>query len=189
MHFSGTRSGTRLVAFFLALATLLVSGVAAADAPSAPHDWTLTGSGTRVKTVALIDFEVYDVSHYVKGTIAEKTKQSAIDADLSKKLVWRMRRDVEREKIAQALRSGFALNGYTNTGKIALFVAAFRADLKEGQRVTIAYDTERKDTTLSVEGGGVVTIAGLDFMKAVWSIWFGHIDQPALGNQLLSKMR
>jgi len=39
--------------------------------------------------------------------------------------------------------------------------------------------------TVTVQGGGTATIPGVDFMKAVWSIWFGKIDQPALGDALI----
>jgi hypothetical protein len=33
-----------------------------------------------------------------------------------------------------------------------------------------------------------VTVDGVDFMKAVWSIWLGKIDQPKLGDQLISQL-
>jgi hypothetical protein len=40
--------------------------------------------------------------------------------------------------------------------------------------------------TLWVKDGTSATVAGQDFMKAVWSIWFGKIDQPSMGDQLIS---
>lgn len=39
-----------------------------------------------------------------------------------------------------------------------------------------------------IQGMGSATIGGVDFMKAVWSLWFGKIDQPRLGDDLMSKM-
>ncbi len=172
---------TKLPALFLALASLLFSPAASADG------WRLTGSGVRVKTVAFAEFQIYDIYHYVNGAVAEKSRQSVIDADVSKKVVWTMRRDVKRATMEKTLRSAFALNGYTNAGKIERFVAPF-GDLKERQKVTFTYDTDSKATTLAVEGGGAVTIAGLDFMKAVWSMWFGRSDQPSLGDQLIARL-
>jgi len=61
--------------------------------------------------------------------------------------------------------------------------------IKEGQFVTITYDSGAKSTTIRVlGGGGSATVSGVDFMKATWSIWFGKIDQPSLGDALISKM-
>jgi hypothetical protein len=39
-----------------------------------------------------------------------------------------------------------------------------------------------------VQGQGAASVDGVDFMKAVWSIWFGKIDQPSLGDQLISRI-
>ena len=53
-------------------------------------------------------------------------------------------------------------------------------------------------TIAAVRNGGVVAVSDdiasrwgpriVDFMQAVWSIWFGKIDQPKLGDQLISKL-
>jgi Chalcone isomerase-like len=151
-------------------------------------DWKLTGSGTRVKTVAIIDVNVYDISHYMKEFPATKSKQAVIDADVGKKFVWKMRRDVDQEKIQKALKDAFAMNGFADQGKIGRFTGAFSSDLKENARVEIVYDADKKETTVTVGGGGSATIGGVDFMKGVWSIWFGKIDQSKLGDQLISKI-
>jgi hypothetical protein len=34
---------------------------------------------------------------------------------------------------------------------------------------------------------GSATVPGEEFMKATWSIWFGKIDQPNLGDSLLNR--
>jgi hypothetical protein len=67
-------------------------------------------------------------------------------------------------------------------------MSAFSGELKEGAKVNIVYDADKKSTTVSVGGGGSATVAGVDFMKAVWSIWLGKIDQPKMGDQLISKL-
>ena len=54
--------------------------------------------------------------------------------------------------------------------------------------MVITYNAGSKATTIWVQNGGSVTLAGQDFMKAVWSIWFGKIDQPAMGDQLIAKL-
>jgi len=35
---------------------------------------------------------------------------------------------------------------------------------------------------------GNASVGGADFMKAVWSIWFGKIDQPSLGDAMIANM-
>jgi len=67
-------------------------------------------------------------------------------------------------------------------------MSAFKTDLKENTYVTIAYDSTAKTTTFSVGGGGgTVSVPGVDFMKGTWSIWFGKIDQPSLGDAMISR--
>ena len=169
-----------VAAAFLMLAAL-TTGLARAD------DWTLTGSGVRVKKVAIIDVNVYAISHYMKQLPPSKSKQAVIDMDTGKKFVWTMKRDVDNEKIQKALTDAFAMNGYSDAGKIAQFTGAFKGELKEKSSVSIVYDADKKETSVST-GSGSATVGGVDFMKAVWSIWFGKIDQPNLGDQLISKI-
>jgi Chalcone isomerase-like len=173
---------TRLPVFLAALVTALL-----AVTFSLADDWTLTGSGIRVKTVAIVDVNVYAISHFMKQLPPSKSKQAVIDMDTGKKFVWTMKRDVDQEKIQKALRDAFAMNGYGDSGKIDKFVGAFAGELKEKASVSIVYDADKKETSVST-GSGNATVGGVDFMKAVWSIWFGKIDQPNLGDQLISKI-
>jgi hypothetical protein len=110
-----------------------------------------------------------------------------IDLDAGKKFVWTMKRDVPSEKIQGALKDAFAMNGYSDAGKIGPFMAAFNGELKENANVTIVYDADKKETSVTTPNGSA-TVGGVDFMKAVWSIWFGKIDQPNLGDDLISKL-
>ncbi len=169
---------------FAAFAAMLLATMSA----WADGDWKLTGSGIRVKTIAIIDVNVYAISHYMKELPATKSKQAVIDADVAKKFVWTMKRDVDNEKISNALKEAFAMNGYTDAGKISAFIGAFKSELKEKAAVTIVYDAEKKETTVKTDSGSA-TVAGVDFMKAVWSIWFAKIDQPKLGDALISQMK
>ena len=140
-----------------------------------------------MKRVAIIDVNVYSISHYMKQLPASRSKQAVIDMDTGKKFVWTMKRDVDQEKIQNALKDAFAMNGYTDGGKIAQFTGAFKGELKEKSSVSIVYDADKKETSVST-GRGSASVGGVEFMKAVWSIWFGKIDQPALGDQLISKL-
>lgn len=181
MQLARTRLPALLAALAAVLSLLLVGPTVLAE------DWTLTGSGVRVKKVAIVDVNVYAISHYMKSLPPSRTKQAVIEMDTGKKFVWTMKRDVDQEKIQNALKDAFAMNGYTEGGKIGQFTGAFKADLKEKGQVSIVYDADKKETTVST-GSGSATVGGADFMKAVWSIWLGKIDQPSLGDQLISKL-
>jgi hypothetical protein len=177
-----------LVLLLTVLFALLGSPVASALDKGA-DGWFHTGDGIRVKTIAFVNFKVYAIGHDMKDLPDAKSKQAVIDQDTTKRFTWRMLRDVEKEKIQNALKEAYAMNGFGDGGKIGQFVGAFTGDLKEGQYVTITYDAGAKATTIRVlGGGGSATVPGADFMKATWSVWFGKIDQPSLGDALISKM-
>ncbi|KYF64146.1 chalcone isomerase family protein [Sorangium cellulosum] len=181
MKLARSKSPASLAAFaaiFLAVASLF-----------ALPDYTLTGTGVRVRTVGVASIEVYRISHYMEELPQTRSKQAVIDMDTGKKFVWTMLRDVDRASIVKALRDAYAMNDYTDTAKIGRFVAAFAGDLKAGSEVTIEYDARAKTTTVTVPGGGTATVGGLDFMKATWRIWFGKIDQPQLADELIAKLR
>jgi len=147
--------------------------------------WFHTGDGVRVKKVLFINVNVYSIGHDMKELPPAKSKQAVIDLDVDKRFVWRMLRDVPHEKIQKASSEAFAINGYTDQSKIGPYVGAFSNDMQSGQAVTITYNATTKAVTIAVQGGGTATIPGVDFMKAVWSIWFGKIDQPSLGDALI----
>ncbi|MGK3998971.1 chalcone isomerase family protein [Sorangium sp. So ce1024] len=164
-------------AIFLAVASLF-----------ALPDFTQTGTGVRVNRVGRVDIEVYRISHYMDELPATRSRQAVIDMDTGKKFVLTMLRDVDRATIIKTLRDAYALNDYTDTAKIGRFVAALDSDLKAGSEITIEYDPRSKTTTVTVPGGRTATVGGLDFMRATWSIWFGKIDQPKLGDELIARL-
>lgn len=178
----------------LSLSFLLTMIVAAAFAfltpksASAQAGWIHTGDAVRTKSVGPFTAKVYSIRHDMKEKVA-KSKPAVIEADVDKKFTWRMLRDVDSKKIQKALQEAFALNGYGDGGKIGQFVGAFNKDeVKEDSAVVITYNAANKTTTIWVQNAGSATIGGADFMKAVWSIWFGKIDQPSMGDQLISKL-
>lgn len=152
------------------------------------NGWFHTGDSVRKKTIVFAHISVYAIGHDMKEVPKAKSKRAVIDLDVGKRFTWRMMRDVGNEKIRDALKEAYAMNGYHDAGKINAFVGAFRGEIKENQYVTITYDSEKKATTIVVQGQGSATVQGIDFMKATWSIWFGKIDQDSLGDDLISKL-
>jgi hypothetical protein len=148
-----------------------------------------TGDAVRTKSVGPFTAKVYAIRHDMKERPATKSKQAVIDADVDKKFTWKMLRDVDSSKIKKALTEALQMNGFNEAGRTAQFVNAFsQEEVKEDTIVVIGYNAAAKSVTIWVKGGGSATIPGQDFMKAVWSIWFGKIDQPSLGDQLISKL-
>lgn len=172
--------------FFSFLAAIAAMVVLTGTAIAA--DWIHTGSGIRVKTILVVDVNVYSISHFMQERPAEKSKRAVIDADVNKKFECKLMRDIEGEKLATALKEAYAKNNYTDKAKIDKVLGAFPKELKEGQKFSIKYDAEKKATTFTVDGQGSVTVDSVEFMKGTWSIWFGNIDQKNLGNQLISKL-
>ena len=172
--------------FFATLAAVLAFALSAAALDANKDGWFHTGDGIRTKSVAFINVKVYAIGHDMKALPASKSKQAVIDADVDKRITWKMLRDVDHEKIVNALKEAYAMNGYNAGGKIGQAMSAFKGELKENSYVTISYDSASKNTTFSV-GGSTATVPGVDFMKGTWSIWFGKIDQPSLGDAMISR--
>ncbi len=158
-----------------------------ASALERDHDgYFHTGDAIRYKKIAFINIKVYSIDHYMKDLPPQKSKQAVIDADVDKRISWKMLRSVGAEKIRDALREAYAKNGYGDAAKIDPFVDSITKELKEGDNVTIKYDAAHKTTTITSPAGSA-TVPGEDFMKATWSIWFGKIDQKGLGDSLLDR--
>ena len=174
----------RLMMLFSAVVALALALSTSAFADG----WILTGTAVRTKSVGPFTAKVYSIRHDMKEKVS-KNKQAVIDADVDKKFTWRMLRDVDSSKIQNALREAFQMNGYTDGGKIGSFVGAFNKDeVKEDSAVAISYNASNKNVTIWVQNGGTATVNGVDFMKAVWSIWLGKIDQPSMGDQLIANL-
>jgi hypothetical protein len=178
--------------------TAFVPGLAVATLAAKPAHaaWTYTGAGIKTQTLAFITLNLYSIAHYVSQLPVAKNKQAVIDANQSKRFSWTQLRDRSVSKIKEELANGFALNNYTDQAKIDLFLSAFgstpNSELLDGKHVTIEYHPAAfivpSHVSIVVEGKGNAFIAGYDFMRAVWSIWLGVSNQPALGNQLISAL-
>jgi Chalcone isomerase-like len=147
-----------------------------------------TGSGVSTKTVLIANVKVYAIRHDMKCLPKEKTAQGIIDATCSKRFSLRTLRDMEGDRMQAALREGFKMNGFTDAAKIDQFVAGLKGELKENTGISIAFNEEKNSTTIWVQEGSGTTIAGADFMKAVWAIWFGKTDQESLTKALMSNL-
>jgi hypothetical protein len=182
-----TRRGWLGLAFVLGVSMWLVPVDASAVAREA-NGYYLTGTGVRQKKVALFTADVYVISHYMRDLPPTKSKRSVVDSEVDKMFALRMVRDVSIDQIQGALREAYAINGYDDRAKIDAFVAVFTRPLHKDSTVTIRYDAASKTTMVRATGTAQVTVPGVDFMTATWSIWFGRIDQPGLGDALIDRV-
>jgi hypothetical protein len=179
-----TKSGLLLAA----LTAILLTALQAWALEPNKDGWYHTGTGVRVKTIAIVDVNVYEVRHFMKALPPAKSKQAVVDMDVDKKITLTMMRDVDADKIKGAFKDAYAMNGYGDQGKIGQMLGAFTGELKEKSTTTISYSAANKTTTITAAGGGSVSIPGPEFMKATWNIWFGKIDQPKLGDQMIKNL-
>jgi hypothetical protein len=175
----------------IGLALLTAVGAAASTARADGRDkdgYIETGEAVRTKKVAFVHVKVYDIKSLVKELPADRSKEGMIALDAGKKLSWKMLRTVDSERFRNALREGYAKNGYTNAAAIDKLLEPITGEVKEGSVVTIAYDPASKRTTLYADGKQA-SVDGVPFMKATWSIWFGNIDEPALPQRLIQNLK
>lgn len=149
--------------------------------------FTKTGEGVRVKNIAFINVNVYYIVHQMKGKLPAKNPQAIIDADQEKTFWLSMMRDVDSQKIVGAIQEAYVKNGYNNPANGQQLFSIITGELKQGDNMTIYYSPATKTTTLSFKGKSS-SVAGVDFMKATWSIWFGKIDQPGLTQALMANI-
>lgn len=185
---------------FAALTAASVIGVATLSTRSAyaldrgKDGFFQTGVGTRSK----MGGKIYDIFHSIKELPETKSKQALIDAPTDKRFTM-VFREVPmllkpivggsawpKDKISGSFREGFAANGFTNQEKIDKFVGAITQDLGAKDTIFIQYNATTKTTTITAKGTKA-SVEGEDFMKAVWSIWFGKIDQKDLSDALVAK--
>ncbi len=163
--------------------SLLVLGM---EISAQAASFTTTGSGVRVKKIAFVSVNVYAITHQMKDVPATRSASEFINAETDKRLILKMKRDVEAAKIVTAINEAYALNGYSNKANQDSFSSVLTGDLKENDTITISYNATSKAVTCNY-AGKTSTVNGADFMKATWSIWFGKIDQPALTSALVGK--
>jgi hypothetical protein len=176
-----------------ALQLMLASGTVLLARPALSleregNGYYLTGSGVRVKPLGPFSVNVYAISHFMRELPPVRSKAAVIAMDTDKAFTWRLLRSLEAKQIRDALDGGFAKNGYTDRANIDRFLGAFTKGQPEGTTVQIRYGSAAKTTTLSVTGDGTAIVPGLEFMHAVWSVWFGKIDQPDLSDALIRRI-
>ena len=136
---------------------------------------TLNGGGLREKYF----IDLYVAALYIKT----KTKDASaiINSDnpmgITIKLI---SNSVTREKFIESVNTGFknASHGKATKDEISKFTGAFIYEFKKGDIINFKYT---KDNGVLIEKNSykLITIPGLEFKKALFSIWLGKIPADA----------
>ncbi len=170
-----------LVGIFLVLtevaAALEVAGVDVADEVTLGEGQTLVLNGAGVRKKVFV--KVYVGALYLPEPAAKAER--AIEQPGAKRVLMHFVYDgVEKSKITEAWDKGFRSN-LTEAAfaslepRLQVFNNMFE-DMKKGERIELDY-LPGKGMRVSIKGSVKGTVEGVDFMRALLSVWLG--EQPA----------
>lgn len=137
---------------------------------------TLNGGGLREKYF----MDLYVAALYIKTKSKDAGKILSNDEPMgiTIKLVSDM---VTREKFLESVTEGFknASHGKATKEEIKQFTSSFINEFKKGDKIDLKY-TPAKGVAVEKNGIQLKMIPGLDFKKALFSIWLGN--NPASTN-------
>ncbi len=139
----------------------------------------LNGAGLR--TATFLNVKVYAAGLYVENTSQDSGE--VISSDQTKRVRMSMLRDLEKEKIVDAITEGFEKNAKSQLpalqARLNKLTAAIPAELKKGDELVLTY-VPGKGTRIETKGGQELTVEGKDFADALFSVWLGK--HPVDGN-------
>ncbi len=148
------------------------------------EELVLNGAGVREKFF----FDIYAAGLYLKKKSTKSIEITNADETMAMKLHI-LSGMMSREKMADALRSGFekATNGNTAvlSERIETFIGFINTEIAVDQVYDITYE-KGKGSRIYKDGVAKGTITGLDFKKALFEIWIGTTPaDKGLKNELL----
>ena len=140
-----------------------------------PDNVTVAGKPLVLNGMGLREKFFIDV--YVGGLyLPEKTTDArkAIDADVPKRIEMSfIYSEVDKGKITGAFDDGFAAVGATESQSSGLArLNGMMETVKSGEKIVLDYEPG-VGTHVFVKGAEKGTIAGVDFMKALWGVYLG----------------
>jgi len=145
----------------------------------------LMGMGLRKK----LWFKVYLASFYLEQPTDDAAE--AISSEQIKQVRMHMLRDLDRDKIVEAVQEGFQRNSGPDMPRLQARLDSFLKaipDLKGRQQIVITY-VPGSGTLLKAGGGQEITIPGKDFADALFSVWLGRqpVDDDLKGEMLRNR--
>jgi hypothetical protein len=167
---------------WVVLASLLVLGVSSAQAEECegvffPNEITVSGQTLVLNGLGLREATAFNVNVYVAALYLPARTSNAddvINVDQARRLSLRFVRNVDRDDIVSAWRTGFRNNvsDVTPLQERLDRLNGWMENMRNGDRLSFTYVP---GTGLTVRVGSTEkgTIEGEDFARAFFSIWFG----------------
>ncbi len=180
----------KVLVAFASACVLSVSLLAATLADVTLPDTITVGSQTLVLNGMGIRSKLF-IKVYVGGLYLEKKTGDAaaiVQSDATKRVVLQfVYGEVTREQMVEAFDEGFTNNAPSAPkAQVQQLVGALET-MKKGEQMTVTY-VPGTGTTLAIRGRDKVTIPGLPFAQAVFSVWFGPKPPSSdLKNGMLGK--
>ncbi len=138
-----------------------------------------TGVALREKTFLKVD--VYTIVSYVKkgASLGENKAEGLLNLDEPKLLQMDLTRGFSSDKLKNAFSEVIEDNFEDMSAfqsDMDTFLAYFTKDAEEGDRITFTW-WPADGLTTNLNGTDVGKITNVEFMKALWTVWFG--EEPA----------
>jgi hypothetical protein len=129
----------------------------------------LNGAGVRTKAI----FKVYAAGLYLETP--SKDGAQIISSDQVKRVRMTMLRDLEKQKITDAISDGIEKNNKAQIAALKSRLETFNAaipDLKKGDELVLTY-SPGKGTKVQSKSGQEISVEGKDFADALFGVWLG----------------
>jgi hypothetical protein len=136
-------------------------------------DDTLTLNGLGLREATMFNVDVYVAALYVPKKLRSGSK--LIKSDTKKRLVLRFVRDVEKEKVSEAIQKGMKKSKFGPSKSLqakANKISSWMSGVKEGDTYTYTY-VPGEGVTVEFNGKTKGTIEGTKFAQAFFDIWLG----------------
>ncbi|MBI5471171.1 MAG: chalcone isomerase family protein [Ignavibacteriae bacterium] len=158
-------------------------------------DYTLQLTGVTVRKKMV--FKVYGMAHYMQEPqkMSEDAAYKTVLTDgKAKQITMTFVRDVDKQKIQDTYRDGFAENSSAEDLKkiqsaIDQYVGFFTKDVKENDQFVIRW-LPGGIISATVQGEQKPAITNQLFAQTLWSIWFGEdsiVDREDLVSRMTAK--
>ena len=139
------------------------------------NNLVLNGGGLREKYF----FDLYVGALYLEQKSKDASKILNADAPMVIQLKL-VSNSVTREKFVESVREGFknASHGKATKDQISKFINSFTSAFKKGDKINFEYQPN-KGVAIEKNGTQLCVIEGLEFKKALFSIWLGNVPADA----------
>ena len=139
------------------------------------NNLVLNGGGLREKYF----FDLYVGALFLQQKSKDASKILNADAPMVIQLKL-VSNSVTREKFVESVKEGFnnASHGKATKEQISKFINSFSGTFKKGDKINFEYQPN-KGVAVEKNGTQLCVIEGLEFKKALFSIWLGNVPADA----------